>query len=500
MNTQSKKMLSVLMLLTGGLLVGFSAGRWLAPLAAWIGPVLIMRYYRDHKAGRGYLLIIAAHILAFLIGFGGMWFKEWGVGMLVGLDILYAFLWSLPYLADRLISPKFQGFSSTFVYPLAAVILDFINMNTNPIGNWGATGYTQYGNLPLMQLVSVTGMAGITFLMGWFASVANWSWENRSRQKQIARSVGAFGTVFALVYIFGFARLNLSPLSETEETIRVAGITTATQGELFEMAGGYEAWSTNPDSAAAQSAVQARWDAYFAETVREANAGAQLVMWNEIAGLTSASALPSMTAKAQDIAKQNNIYLAIQLAVFHPSDTKKPYELKLLLIDPSGANLFEHIKYGGALTDPNMLKGDGKLKTANTPFGVLSAVICWDADYPAVLRQAGQNGTGLMLVPSSDRISYDPIHTYMAVFRAIENGMSLVRQTEFGLSMAVDPYGRVLAQTDFFGATDRTLVAQVPVKHVSTVYTLFGHYFEWVCLAGFLYLVARAVLTRRQTN
>ena len=48
-------------------------GSWLAPLAAWIGPVLIMRYARDYKAGRGYLFILAACSLAFLIGFGSIW-------------------------------------------------------------------------------------------------------------------------------------------------------------------------------------------------------------------------------------------------------------------------------------------------------------------------------------------------------------------------------------------------------------------------------------------
>src|SRR3972149_4746240 len=104
MNTQSNKNFSILLLLAGTLLVGFSTGRWLAPLIAWIGPVLIMRYYRDQKIGRGYLLIIVAHILAFLIGFGGMWLGMWGMGMMSGLAVLYGFLWSLPYLADRLMS------------------------------------------------------------------------------------------------------------------------------------------------------------------------------------------------------------------------------------------------------------------------------------------------------------------------------------------------------------------------------------------------------------
>ena len=56
----NKTAVSLLMLLAGSLLVGFSMGRWLAPLAAWIGPVLIMRYARDHKVGRGYLLVLAA--------------------------------------------------------------------------------------------------------------------------------------------------------------------------------------------------------------------------------------------------------------------------------------------------------------------------------------------------------------------------------------------------------------------------------------------------------
>ena len=85
------------------------------------------------------------------------------------------------------------------------------------------------------------------------------------------------------------------------------------------------------------------------------------------------------------------------------------------------------------------MQGDGKLHSVATPFGVLSGVICYDLDYPAVIQQTGMNGTGLLLVPSKDWFEIDPIHSQMAVFRAIENGMSLVRQTDAGLSIAVDP-------------------------------------------------------------
>jgi len=499
MNTKSNKFFPILLLLVGSLLVGFSTGRWLAPLAAWAGPVLIMRYYRDQKVGRGYLPVLIAYCLSFLIGFGKIWLG-WGIVMTAGLTLLNAFLWSLPYLADRLISPRLSGFSSTLVYPCAATTLEFINIHTNPIGDFGALGFTQYGNLVLVQLASVTGMIGITFLMGWFASVVNWVWENKDSSSKVLRGLGIFSAVFTAVFVFGFLRVNLTPLSETEQTIRVAGLTTANQMELYEQAGGVSAFWSNPGSGTAQKAVQARWDAYLAETEREASAGAQVVMWNEIAGLTSNSDVAALTAKAQDIAKQHGIHLAVPLAVAYPSDTGKPYENTLLLIDPSGEIVLEHDKFGGAIIESNRLIGDRKVKTATTPFGVLSAVICWDADYPGVIRQAGQKGAGLMLVPGKDDPANDPLHTQMAVFHAIENGMSLVRQVDEGLSIAVDPYGRILAQTDFFGASDRTLVAQVPVKHVNTIYSLFGSYLEWLAPLGLLLLIVLTLTARRQTN
>jgi len=504
MNTKSNKILSILMLLAGTLLVGFSAGRWLAPLAAWIGPALILRYARDHKVGRGFLLILVAYTLAFLIGFGGIW-ASFGLGPLFApiLAVFYGFLWSLPYLADRLVSPRLRGFSSTLIYPLAATTIEFLNIHTNPVGTWGMTGFTQYGNLPLMQLASVTGMIGITFLMAWFASVANWAWENRTRGSAILRELAAFGAVVVAVFIFGFLRLNLAPTSVTDETIRVAGITahpTRTLGQSLQEL-------PDPDLASpvARQLVESHWDAYFSETLREAQAGAKVVFWPETAGAGLASDEASHIARAQEVARQNGIYLAIALWTEpNDSDSGQLLENKLLVIDPAGEIVIEHVKYGGRIFEGYRIQGDGKLQTVTAPFGVLSGIICYDADYPAVVQQAGRNGTGLMLVPSSDWLEIDPVHTHMAVFRAIENGMSLVRQTEGGLSIAVDPYGRVLAQTDYFGATDRTMVAQVPTRHVATIYTEFGRWFEWLCLAGFLfllaYVVARELITRRQIN
>jgi apolipoprotein N-acyltransferase len=245
------------------------------------------------------------------------------------------------------------------------------------------------------------------------------------------------------------------------------------------------------DPAAIEAEIQAHWDAYFEETAREARAGAQVIVWPEVSGVANSTELAStLIAQAQDVAREQEVYLAIGLYVQHP-DTGEPTENKFLLLDPAGAIVIDHVKYGGAVIEGNRLVGDGQLQTATTPFGVVSGVICWDADYPAVIQQTGQNGTALLMVPSSDWEEIDPLHTQMAVFRAVENGLSLVRQVEGNLSIAV------LAQTDYWDATDRTMVAQIPTEDVPTIYALFGRWLGWVCIAAFVLLVGWALVKRR---
>jgi apolipoprotein N-acyltransferase len=228
-----------------------------------------------------------------------------------------------------------------------------------------------------------------------------------------------------------------------------------------------------------------------------------VIVWPEVSGIGPASDEAALIARAQDVARQNGIYLAIPLFTFYSDTERDPgqqVENKLLLFDPAGAVVIEHVKYGGHIMETYRIQGDGQLQTVDTPFGVLSGVICYDLDYPTVIQQTGRKGTGLLLVPSKDWFEIDPVHSHMAVFRAIENGMSLVRQTNGGLSIAVDPYGRVLAQTDFFGATDRTMVAQVPVKDVTTIYALGGRWLEWLAPIGLLFLIGWVLITRRRVK
>jgi apolipoprotein N-acyltransferase len=395
---------------------------------------------------------------------------------------------AVPYLADRFLAHRIPGFASTLVYPLAVTALDFVGTSANPMGSLGAFAYAINDNLVLLQLLSITGMAGITFLVSWLAPVVNWAWE-RSSWQEIRRGAVVYIGVLLLVMFYGSARLALAPTSAG--AVRVHGLTAVDMrknwSELLRITR-EDGWEAMRQKTAAYQ------DLTFDATIREAKAGAQLVLWSEMALMIPKEDEAAFIARGQQVAREQGIYLAMPVGTVYPDDT--PSENKLLLVDPTGKIVLEHYKYGGTMFE-GFKPGDGILRTVETPFGTLSGVICWDTDFPATVRQAGRNGTDILLSPSMDFRAIDPMHAHMARYRAIENGVVVVRQADNGLSVFTDPYGRILASVDYFGASQAVTIAQVPANaHVFTLYPLIGDLFGWLTVAGFVGVVVWGIVDR----
>ena len=89
----------------------------------------------------------------------------------------------------------------------------------------------------------------------------------------------------------------------------------------------------------------------------------------------------------------------------------------------------------------------------------------------------------------------------MAAYRAVENGFLVMRQTDHGLSIAVDPYGRVLAELDHYATTDRTMTAQLLARALPAVYNTVGDLLGALALFGFgVVLVWRIVAGKRRRD
>jgi apolipoprotein N-acyltransferase len=159
----------------------FSTGQWTIPLLTWLGGIFVIRFMRTQPVWRGYLLVWLTNYVVVSIA----WWNILGQGMpvpmfLITMGISTLLIGALPYLADRLLVPHLPGFAATLVFPLGVTAIEFLTISTNPLGSFGGQAYTQANSLVLMQLLSVSGMWGITFLVTWFGTVVNYVWERSS--------------------------------------------------------------------------------------------------------------------------------------------------------------------------------------------------------------------------------------------------------------------------------------------------------------------------------
>lgn len=483
---------SLFYILLGGLfqLVGF--GKWIIPASAWLAPLFFLRFARGQTPLVGILLIWLTLWIALMVA-------NLGVIPLPGLfyPVMVAVIAAgstLPFLADRLLAVRVGGFSSTLIFPLAWVVMEFISARTNPFGTWGSLAYTQSGNLPLMQLASVTGIWGINFLVTWFGSTLNWAWEHHFEWGAIRSGVLAYAVVWSLVMLAGGARLAFTPARV--KTVRVAAIgwpeDIVSMGEVMRL---FQPGRTDEQVERLRLSFQRLQDWFLESAQREARAGAKIVIWPEGNLMVLAQDEPAFLERARQTARQHSIYLLMGMCTFHPGQ-ERSVENKAVLLDPAGEIAFSYTKSRPVpgWEAQMSIRGDGLIRTSDTPYGRLTSAICFDMDFPELLRQVGKARADMLLVPASDWEAIKQLHYEMAAFRAIENGAALVRATRWGFSGAVDALGRPLAHMDPFVAEQGVMVAQVPVAGARTIYAAVGDAFAWVCLAGLLVMGGIAIL------
>jgi len=177
----------------------------------------------------------------------------------------------------------------------------------------------------------------------------------------------------------------------------------------------------------------------------------------------------------------------LPIAIIDPAG-EEPFHNVVRVIDPNGDVVLEHYKYGGTQFEGSVT-GSGELQTVETPFGTLSAVICWDADFPATIKQAGEQEVDLLFIPANDWLEIRDIHAGMATFRAVENGVPIYRQTGTGVSVVTDAYGRVINRVDTFEEENAGLwsgeqMVLTPVGSIETLYPIIGDAFGTAMLVG----------------
>ena len=458
----SKFNYSYVFLLIGFVFLFFFSGKWILPIAAFIAPIFLIRFYRFQKPFKGFLFIVLVAWISNIF----IW-----KGMMPMSGFFYYFIMfmmsvstSLTFLFDRIYSQKFKGIISTLVFPSAYVLMEFIVVSTNPSGSYGTLAHTQT-SLPLLQIISVTGIWGLVFIITWTSSIINWLWDYSFQSSKINLAFLIYGVPFLAVILFGQTRLSVNIKNET---VRIASINIS------------KAALENRHNANVDSLVEKANNDFLINCKIAAASGAKVVFGIETVISLHEDKENEFIEKAKVIAQSNSIYLGLPMEVIPEDFPEIRPENKIVWISPNGQLLFTYHKTKPTPGEGNY--GDGIIKYFDSPYGRISSSICFDMDFPTLISQVNKMNIDIMLVPGNDWQEIAPYHTYVASTRAIEQGFNMVRAASRGLSASFNYKGQILSSMDYYSTDDVILYSDVPTKGQKTIYSILGDYFAWLCI------------------
>jgi apolipoprotein N-acyltransferase len=463
-------------------LLTIADGRNTVALAAWLAPVCLLRFSRARRNAAATTALYFVLAITRAVAFRGMIPIP---GIFYYVFILVTGVTAIaPYLLDRAIIGRIGGILGTLVFPFGLVAVEYVS-SLGPHGSWGSAAYSQSGNLPLLQSLSVFGLWGIVFLIGWFASASNALLETRGTSLPAWSSMVTFAVVYSIVVLLGGARVAFFP--PLAKTVRIASLSPlkgppSLSADLIDKV--VRGRADELEIHQFDATTSTNLSDLLERSTREAVAGAEFVFWSEGAVYMRKQNESLATSRGSEFARQNHLYLGMTLLIVNAGQMR-PIENAFILVDPAGTIAFKYLKSRptpGPEAD-HAVSSDGRLRNISTPFGRVSSAICFDTDFPPLIAQAGKSGTDIVLSPASDWAAIDPRHTQMAKFRAIEQGFSLVRQANLGLSAAFDYEGSQLSSMDEFRSKSLALVSEVPISGVRTIYSRYGDWFAWLCMA-----------------
>ncbi len=491
-------MISYVYLILYFILKIFSDGKFIVPIAAWVTPFLIIRFLRYQKFYIGIPIGLLASFISFCISWYKMIPLDTGYFLLMSFGINVVFF--IPYIIDKLTYKKINGFLSTLILPLLFVILEYINVIFNPYGTWGAVANTQFESKYILQIVSITGIWGITFMIYWFASTLNWIIENKFQLKIIKPAI-IYLIIFLSIIFYGSFRIHIFyPKSETIKivTMNNSKIEDFINSDLYKNV--YKKMMRDllkgiPVKQEDIDLIQKEWTDFsysiIHDTEVQAKSGAKIISWAEVNAYLLKNDDKVFLEECSKLAKKYRIYFQVGLWTVDFNKNKKPAENRIITIDPDGELIEDYHKfinlpgYDAIVTN----KGTKIPLCFKTEFGIISTLNCFENAFPYYARKIGN--ADIVFNPSKDWEAIDPYITHQAGIRAVENGYSIVRHTAFGLSASYDYLGNTISKLDYFKSNkqDNVMVSYVPKKGVITLYSLIGDLFAWLSFVGLIIII-----------
>lgn len=499
----------LLLALASGLILAFGFAPYHAPLVAWLALAILVFVSLDARLPIA-LLCGLLHGAAFygltVYWVQGVMRQHGGLsglaafGVLALMVLVLSGFTALFSVAVAWLSRRGIGLACA-VAPFLWVACEFGRHHLPAVGfPWNLLGYAVSDNLGLLQLVTLTGIYGLSLLVAAYGAISAWLLVERSKR--------AFAWWLAL----------------TSALLPVSLVGARFVPEEFGQLSARLVQTNLP-----QHGYDANWQERYGADLDElerlsvaphgdsfVDPKPPVIVWPEVPAPFYLQD-QRFAARAQRIAMQGQTYFLVGHVDWKPEADGQlhPYNSAALL-GPAGDRRFAYDKihlvpFGEYVPWRHLLwfaeklvqeVGDfrpgGERTVGELGEGKFSVLICFEAVFGNEVRQFVANGAELLVNISNDgwfgRSAAPDQHLAMARVRAVENRRWLLRATNNGYTVSVDPYGRIVGrmESDRRGALD----VHFAFRRDRTLYSRSGDWLAWLSVALSVALVAWAKRTR----
>jgi apolipoprotein N-acyltransferase len=394
-----------------------------------------------------------------------------------------------------------SGLQTILFAPLLWVALEYLRSFLLTGFPWAILGYSQYLNLPFIQMADITGAYGLSFVIV-LVNVTLFSvLDHASKRMFPFREVVITVIILLGFLIYGYLKIGMVDRQVAQDPPLRVGLV---QGNIDQ---------------------SIKWDDSFQkETLKiyerlsfnVAEGKPNLIIWPE-------TATPFFFQDAQeyqpfvlDIPKKTNAFLLFGTPSYKVQKGKVNHYNSAYLVSPIGDLVGKYDKihlvpFGEYIPMQDLLffigslgEGIGDFKSGkgiynfSLPQGKFGVLICFEIIFPDLCRRFVKEGANLLVTITNDawfgRTSAPYQHFSIAAFRAVENRVFVARAANTGITGFIDPKGRIVKQGRIF--TEEAMNGTIRLSNYKTFYTLYGDVFAWACSAFAILLIAYALIRR----
>jgi len=405
---------------------------------------------------------------------------------------------------------SWRNLAAGLIAAAAWVALEFLRSTVMTGFGWNALGIALHENIPLIQIVSLTGVGGLSFLAVLASAIAVATVRRLMLEAKTGRVRAHFDFTLTLALIVVAFAYGLRQISATVETtpLRVAAVQPAIpQNEKWNSAFEDRIYATLERQTAAAAALQP-----------------DLILWPEAATPRGFFEDPVAHAFVKEWAARGDFSLLFGTLILGP---KADYNAAVMVQGTGGepqvypkthlVMFGEYIPFRqsfplfaimvGHLVPADFDAGEGPVifQLASPPI-TLAPLICFEDTLGYLAREAALLGAQIFINVTNDgwflRSAGSRQHLAHAVFRCAETGRPMVRCANTGVTCVIDHLGRVrqtLAGPDGDTFAEGMMLAEVdvPVDPPTTFYMKHGEAFSMLCLVVTLGVAAVSIVRRR---